>query len=179
MQKEILRQKIRKRLNRIKSKTVQEKIIFKKLLYLQQFRTSKNIFTYVSRHDEVDTKKVIEYCIKKRKNVFVPKTDENTHMIHVYQIKRMSDLKIGPYGIFEPDEKRAKLSDRKKFDIILVPGLGFDVSCRRLGRGQGYFDRFLGQIKGYKIGLCFQEQMCTSIPVDKHDVPMDVVMTGK
>ncbi len=60
---------------------------------------------------------------------------------------------------------------------VLVPGLAFDRMGVRLGRGGGYFDRFLSDFAGLKVGVCFQEQLVDSLPRDSWDVQMDVVIT--
>lgn len=67
-------------------------------------------------------------------------------------------------------------------DLILMPGLGFDQSGRRLGRGKGFYDNYLERCiahsrgKPYTIALAFKEQLCQDIPVDDHDVLIDEVL---
>lgn len=63
--------------------------------------------------------------------------------------------------------------------VLLIPGLGFTVKGERLGRGGGYYDRYLENYIGIKIGICLEEQLCLEIPVEPHDFLMDVVLTDK
>lgn len=62
---------------------------------------------------------------------------------------------------------------------ILVPGLGFSVEGRRLGRGKGFFDRYLKTVGAIKIGLCFECQVVADLPTEKHDVSVDYLVTEK
>ena len=64
-----------------------------------------------------------------------------------------------------------------RFDLILVPGLAFDKSGARLGRGRGFYDRFLAGITGFRVGVCFDWQLVESVPVEAHDIRMDAVVT--
>lgn len=69
-------------------------------------------------------------------------------------------------------------TDYAAIDVAVVPGMGFDTSCRRLGRGKGYYDRLLPKAaNACKIGVCFGFQLLASIPADGHDVKMDRIIT--
>jgi 5-formyltetrahydrofolate cyclo-ligase len=62
--------------------------------------------------------------------------------------------------------------------VTIIPGMAFDVEGHRLGRGKGYYDRFLAKLSPttYKIGLCFRWQFVDQVPTDEHDIPMDEVI---
>lgn len=62
-------------------------------------------------------------------------------------------------------------------DIILIPGLAFTLKGERLGRGKGYFDRFLSSFDGVKVGVAFSDQVMSTIPTDKHDEVLDYLVT--
>lgn len=64
-------------------------------------------------------------------------------------------------------------------EVLLIPGLGFDKTGARLGRGKGYYDRYLKNYNGVKIGICFEEMLLDKIPTDSHDVKMDYVVSEK
>ena len=68
---------------------------------------------------------------------------------------------------------------RHDLDLIIVPGLGFDSECRRLGRGAGYYDRLLSESRAYKVGFCFDEQLLDEVCTEEHDVRMDCVVTER
>jgi len=151
-----------------------DKIIFNKILNLFEFQKSKKIFTYVSYFKEVNTFKVIEYALKNDKEVFVPKICLKDKIIKIHKINSLNDLRPGVYDIPEPTTPEVK---EDKFDIILIPGIAFDKKNARLGRGGGYFDKFLKNVKGLKIGVCYKEQIVEEIPMEKYDVYMDMVIT--
>ena len=88
----------------------------------------------------------------------------------------MQDLQAGAFGILEPTGKL--FTDYEKIDVVVVPGMAFDKEGHRLGRGKGYYDRFLAKIRNtYKIGLCFPWQLVDNVPTDEHDILMDEIMT--
>lgn len=63
-------------------------------------------------------------------------------------------------------------------DILLIPGLAFSVKGERLGRGKGFYDKYLAQFEGVKVGICFEEQICSKIPVEEHDQNLDYIITN-
>jgi len=79
----------------------------------------------------------------------------------------------GAYHIQEPDS--AGRLDPSLLDLVVVPGRAFDIQGRRLGRGKGYYDRFLPKTTAYKIGVCFDCQLVESVPTDGFDLPVDKV----
>jgi 5-formyltetrahydrofolate cyclo-ligase len=64
-------------------------------------------------------------------------------------------------------------------DILLVPGIAFDKKLNRLGRGKGYYDRYLEDFDGVKVGVCFEIQLLEEVPVDDHDIKLDYLITEK
>jgi 5-formyltetrahydrofolate cyclo-ligase len=64
-----------------------------------------------------------------------------------------------------------------KFDLILVPGMAFDLSGNRLGRGQGFYDRILAEVSGIKCGVCHNFQLLENIPTEPHDAQVDFIFT--
>ena len=83
----------------------------------------------------------------------------------------------GSYGIMEPI--RAKPADSAELRIVVVPGVAFDAQGGRLGHGGGHFDRLLAQGNALRVGLCFENRLITAVPMEPHDIRMDVVVTEK
>ena len=83
----------------------------------------------------------------------------------------------GAYGIPEP--KRATAARPEELRIIVVPGVAFDARGGRLGHGHGHFDRLLAKSRALLVGLCFENRIVASVPMESHDVRMDVVVTEK
>lgn len=152
--------------------------IFKKAVRHPLYRSSESILSYVSFRTEVETDELIRRALKDGKRVFVPliRPGKKIHIYRVVNLKK--DLRKGAYGIPEPRPVRLRLGEPSKLDLIFVPGLGFDRKGRRLGRGGGYFDRFLSRAKTAKrIGLAFRKQIVSKIPVEKHDLPVHALIT--
>ena len=83
-------------------------------------------------------------------------------------------LATGAYGILEPDHRDALISE--DIDAVLVPGLAFTRRGLRLGRGAGFFDRFLASTEAKRIGVCFSCQIAPWLPIDEWDMRMDAVV---
>lgn len=117
--------------------------------------------------------------MKRGKKLYVPAVDPLKKEIRPLVLKIMGELKPGPYGILEPPFRAERVGVPAKLDLVLVPGLGFDSQGARLGRGEGYFDRFLKQASNaYKIGLAFKCQRVGKIPSEAQDVLMDEIIFG-
>ena len=85
----------------------------------------------------------------------------------------------GPYGILEPSIPAGVLPRLSGWDVIVVPGLAFDRRGNRLGRGFGYYDRFLGGVPESvpRVGFAFADQRIPEVPVDAWDVPVHALVT--
>jgi len=89
-----------------------------------------------------------------------------------------ADFVPGAYGIDEPNPMRCQCALPQEIDLAVVPGLAFDLSCNRLGRGAGYYDRLLAGFPGVKAGLAYDCQLFPMIPADENDVTMDFIATN-
>jgi len=92
--------------------------------------------------------------------------------------KGEDSLKAGAFGIMEPVDDGTIISN-DDIDLIVVPGVAFDRERNRLGRGKGYYDRLLSQLKASAIGICFDFQLKGQIPTEAFDRKMDLVITEK
>jgi len=135
------------------------------------------VFIYISRSDEVETRGIIESLIDVGKRIVVPVCDTTTKGIVPSEIGSLDACEAGAYGICEPKEVQEVL--KNEIDIYIVPGTQFDRDGNRKGRGLGYFDKFLKDIKGTKkiIGLCFENQLIEKIDPNPWDVAVDVVIS--
>lgn len=134
---------------------------------------AKVILAYYSLPDEVDTHTLIQELVAEGKTVLLPKVLDDTTM-ELRQYAGPQDLSEGAYHIMEP--MGAPFKDFSQIDVALIPGLAFDTNGHRLGRGKGYYDRFLTAFTGKTIGVCFDFQKVAEVPVDAHDVAVDRVV---
>lgn len=96
--------------------------------------------------------------------------------IHVYHVGDLSSLSRSKWGIDEPVLEKCRKASPHEIDCILVPGLGFDRSQMRLGRGKGHYDRFLALSSAVKWGIGFREQFLDCLfSRESHDIPMDAI----
>ena len=85
-----------------------------------------------------------------------------------------ADLEPGPFGISQPEQDAAAVTP----DVLFVPMVGFTADGQRLGQGGGHYDRWLSSHPGtVAIGLAWDCQLCDTLPVEPHDVPLRAVVT--
>ena len=146
--------------------------IILKLKSLSEFQKALVVMSYVSTEDEVDTMEFIHSELS-HKRIVVPFIDSE---IFVSEISSFDSLIKGKLGVLEPKQKNIYTG---LIDICIIPGIAFDLHGGRIGYGKGFYDKFLGKNKCLKIGLCFSEQIVDKIPVDSHDIPVDIIITDK
>ena len=133
------------------------------------------LLLYSALPDEVPTQSLLDELVAQGKTVLLPRVVSDTDM-ELRQYTGLQDLQVGAFGILEPTGKL--FTDYEKIDVAVVPGMAFDKEGHRLGRGKGYYDRFLRLLpKTYKIGICFSWQLVDNVPTDEHDILMDQIMT--
>lgn len=158
-----------------KSKII-SKIFFESEMYIN----AHSIMTYVSYRNEVITKYIIQRCIEDKKIVSIPITNTKSKVLTPSVLKDYDkELTQGTYGILEPKQEYIRPINPLSIDLILIPGSVFSNSGHRIGYGGGYYDRFLIRTKetALKIGLAYKFQLLDTIPYDKHDIPMDYIIT--
>ena len=156
--------------------------IFKKLSNINEFIQSKNIMFYVATKSEVQTKNMIEKSLAMGKNIFIPIMDDlSCNLKPSLLIDFDKELKKNSQGILEPKQEFQRIYSAEKMDLIILPGIAFDLKGNRIGRGKGYYDRFLKGVKPFtiKIALAFEIQIVKKIPLDLNDIPVDKVITEK
>ena len=137
---------------------------------------SHTLLIYYSMSDEVPTQGLLDELVNKGKTVLLPRVISDTEMeVHRYTGKE--DLRKGAFGIMEPTG--TLFTDYERIDVAIVPGVAFDRDGHRLGRGKGYYDRFLSKVPlVYKIGVCFPSRLMDEVPADEYDILMDEIITA-
>lgn len=182
MTKEALREDIKKKLKEQlpEARWKKSRIIEEKLFASAELKKAKTICFFVSLESEVDTHGMIDRALLEKKKILVPLTDMKAKALFLYEIKdRAADLKQGTMGIWEPDPAKTRKAAPGEVELIVVPGLAFDKTNNRLGRGRGFYDRFLGNLgkEVPKVGICFSFQYLNEVPVGPLDVKVDKVLT--
>jgi 5-formyltetrahydrofolate cyclo-ligase len=149
------------------------KIIEEKLFRTKVFKKAKMAMFYLSYTGEVQTEGMIKKALQRGKIVVVPVCNRKKKTITPCRIGLNSRFRRGLYGILEPVNKcRIPL---RKIDLVIVPAVAFDKRGNRLGRGKGYYDRFLKSVPKDtpRIGLAFDFQILPSLPIKPHDISVD------
>lgn len=133
---------------------------------------------YYPIHREVNTIDIIKYVLSSGWSVYLPVISDSDLKIRYKKFESFKNMKEGPFGIMEPKGSVGRFA--KSLDVLFVPGLAFDTKGYRVGYGKGYFDKYLsenGRKKTITVGLCFNFQIISDIPIQKHDVKLDYVIT--
>lgn len=177
--KQQLRQAIRQRKQQYSAEQREawSKEIEQELLSHPRLQAARVVMLYYALPDEVDTRHLVDTLLKEGKTVILPKCVDKGH-IEPRQYRGPDDLAEGIYNLLEPVGKPYR--DLDSIELIIVPGMSFDSKGHRLGRGRGYYDRFLVQVpQAYKIGVCFDFQRVEQVPVDDNDRVMDEIISNK
>ena len=190
MRKEELRQQIRQIKRQFSPQQLEELSLPVISRLSPLLAEAKTIMAYYSLPDEVNTHALIDELIAEGKTVLLPKVTGDD-MMELRRYTDHADLQEGTYHILEPVGE--PFTDYASIDIILVPGLAFDAAGHRLGRGRGYYDRFLrtmgtvptvrsaadyrGTVPSVRtLGVCFDFQKVDEVPVDAFDISVDIVI---
>jgi 5-formyltetrahydrofolate cyclo-ligase len=151
--------------------------IAKKLFRTRGFKRAKIIMFYKAYKGEVDTDIMIKAAQKLGKIVVVPVCGEHRTLIPCI-LKEGARLLRGPYGIGEPAIKRSVSS--RSIDLVIAPGVAFTKDGKRLGRGKGYYDRFLSRLSKHAatFGLAFDFQVLADLPTNAMDVNVQKVIAA-
>lgn len=167
---------------RIKAKEIRKKLdiglisskIYDKLINLNEYKHSKNIFCYYSFRDEVITQNFFEDETKKW---YIPKIDNGNLLVCDFN---NNCLVKNRFGVLEPSSENLKeIENKNDIDLVIVPALMIDRSGYRLGYGKGYYDRFLSSLSSRPklISLIPEALLIQSLPVEEHDYKCDIIIT--
>ena len=152
-------------------------------------KTEKTVLAYCSVGNEPSTLALIDSLLKSGRKVCLPlctDLDEEGHRTGAFDamearvITSFDDLTAGAYGIPEP-KADTELVPAEEIDIVILPCVGCDRQCRRIGHGAGYYDKYLTTVRKdcFTMALCYEEALADELPSEEHDVPVDAVVTEK
>ena len=139
--------------------------------------TAQAILFFAPLPEELDVWPLLAEALATGKQVALPRFVAETRTYEARLILDPDkDLKLGHFGIREPASHCARLTSIR-LDLILVPGVAFDLQCHRLGRGRGYYDQLLTAVRGTTCGIAFENQVVDHVPVEPHDVRLNCLLT--
>lgn len=181
MKKE-LRSKLRAELAALPPEQIQEQSQRAADLLFQQpeYRRAEIMMIYLSLPHEADTTAIVLQAWQDRKKIVAPQVLWESRQMMPIEIRNLDeDIGSNQFGIREPI--RGMPIPIELIDLVIVPGLGFDPFGNRLGRGRGFYDRFLGKLgaKAITCGFALELQMVDSIPAAHHDVKVRMLVTNE
>jgi 5-formyltetrahydrofolate cyclo-ligase len=156
------------------AKNTESERIWQRMLLFPAFSSARTILFYWSMDTEVSTANIIARLFLSKKILLPVVQGDNLVLREFRGIENMVAEPI--FGILEPQgQNYVNYSD---IDFVVVPGLAFDRTGNRLGRGKGYYDKLFSLVpKATKVSVCFQHQLVNNVPVETHDVQLDAVCT--
>lgn len=145
--------------------------VFERLEKTAAFLMSERIMMYHSLPDELSTHAFLRKWNGK-KRFYLPRVNGVDLEVLPYEESR---LELGSFHIEEPTGK--DVTDPSEIEMVVVPAVAFDRKGKRLGRGKGFYDRFLQSTKATKVGVGYEFQLVEELPAEPHDVAMDIVIT--
>ena len=140
---------------------------------LPEWRAARSVALYSAQASEPDLARLSG----PDKTFCFPRVSGNSMEFH--RCDSIGLLRPGPWNLVEPDPEQCPVVPATEIDLLLIPGLAFTRAGGRLGRGGGFYDRYLSGIhpRAVKIGVCFKRQIFLFMPLDVHDIEMDLVIT--
>lgn len=199
------KQELRKEIRNRKRQFTQDQLgelslsVISQLRKHPKVRAAHTLLLYYSLPDEVNTHEWIDELVTERKRVLLPVVVNDKDMV-IREYTGKHDLAEGSFHIMEPIGKLFPEEKYPEIEVAIIPGMSFDDDGHRLGRGKGYYDRFLTKLRGtevdksdtevdksdtedknlgtevYKIGVCFGFQKLQEIPFESHDILMNEVI---
>jgi 5-formyltetrahydrofolate cyclo-ligase len=140
------------------------------------WQSARSVLLFAPLPEELDIWPLLANALAADKRVALPRFEVATRSYAAYWIRLETDAQVGHFGIREPGSHCARVSPGE-LDLILVPGVAFDLRGRRLGRGKGYYDQLLAVLHGTNCGVAFEDQIVPEVPLEAHDVRMNYILT--
>ena len=152
-----------------------------RLMGIEAFNHATVVMHYMPLVSEVDLTPVALRSFQLNKMVCVPRVDWHRREMVPVEVISFDDrvMDIDEHGVRTP--RFGRVVSPTMLDLVVVPGLAFDPHGHRLGRGGGYYDRFLSRLRdgATKVALVFDCQIIDDVPAVDHDVPVDAVVTDR
>jgi 5-formyltetrahydrofolate cyclo-ligase len=175
--KSVLRRKIRAQLEKISPAVRAVESIDLCARLKMQMQSARVILFFAPLPDELDIWPALEESLALGTTCALPFFDAEKKNYGARQLQNLkTEIIAGKFGVREPASSCAEIP-LENFDLILVPGMAFDLRGNRLGRGGGFYDRLLKNAYGTKCGVCHDFQMLEKIPSEPHDAKVGLILT--
>jgi 5-formyltetrahydrofolate cyclo-ligase len=141
------------------------------------FQSAATVLFFAPLPDEVEVWPLLQEAFNLGKNAALPQFNAAAQNYVARRVQNLqSEIVPGQFQVREPKSSCAEIP-LDKIDLVHVPGVAFDLRGNRLGRGKGFYDRLLAEIRGAKCGVAFDEQVVKQVPVEESDAPVDFILT--
>ena len=169
----------RKRLT-IEQVDTQSRLICQQIVKGGLLELSNDFVLYYPFQNEVNLLSLAEFLLDAGKAIYFPRYNKKNESYDLAKIESLSnDFEKGKFGIMEPNAKAESFAESSLQAIWFIPGVAFDKKGNRLGRGGGYYDRFLSDNLGTFVGVAHGAQLVDFVPSEAHDMKMDWLVTEK
>lgn len=178
-QKKLVREQFRRKLREKPpaERAADSAALCERLIRSSVWQETRTVLFFAPLADEPDIWPAFQFILQKGLTVALPRMDTGAGGYTACVVRDPArDLAVGHFGIQEPIPS-CKEHPLNLLDLVLVPGVAFDLGGRRLGRGAGYYDRLLSKVRGTACGIAFDEQISGELPVEPHDVFVDCILT--
>lgn len=178
-QKKLVREQFQRKLQQKPpaERTVDSLALCERLVNSAIWEETRSVLFYAPLADEPDIWPAFHFILQQGLTVALPRMDIGAGCYKACAIRNPAqDLVTGHFGIREPSPA-CEEHPLNLLDLVLVPGVAFDLGGRRLGRGAGYYDRLLTDVRGTNCGIAFDEQISGELPVEAHDILVDCILT--
>jgi 5-formyltetrahydrofolate cyclo-ligase len=149
---------------------------------LEAWHGARRVLSYASFGSEPDTAALNQAVLSRDRALLLPRIDRATRSLTLHRVADLAAaLTPGTWGILEPDPGRCPVVEPATVDLVVVPGVAFDVTGSRLGYGGGYYDRLLAEVSAgaARIALAFELQVVDRVPAGPDDRRVDLIVTER
>jgi len=150
-----------------------------RVLLMEEFRTALRIGLYAAFKNEVRTDLLFQEGDRHRKEIYFPAVDKVAGGLDYFRVPNLEVLLPSDAGMREPGPKQSRLRDLNTLNVLIVPGVVFDLSGGRLGFGKGFYDKCLERFRGKRIALAFAFQIVPELPAAARGRKVDWIVTEK
>lgn len=156
-----------------------EVTILKSLSTLSEFENANTIASFVSFRNEIEMQTINQSILSSGKKLVLPLIDMTLKTMHFHQVDNLESLVKNSYGILEPNPEEHPQVPFEDIELVLTPGVAFDLFGYRLGYGGGFYDRFFTSLKKAipSIGIAFECQVVSKLPTDAYDQKIQKLLT--
>lgn len=152
----------------------------RRFLSLVTYRYADALLMYAPKGGEIDVTPIAEAALRAGKTVAYPRCEPSGCTMNFHIVTSLDQLKRGSYGIMEPPESLELFAPETGITAAcVIPALVYDRAGYRLGYGKGYYDRYLADFAGVKVGFVYSDFIVSRVPRGRYDLSCDVLVTEK